>query len=300
MKFLLILITLLISCVTLLSVIFTHPKVRGTSSMLITQAVIELNMSPEKFATANQVDPKRGIDRQPAGLDFYSVRWSSTARGQVFLEHGPYSFAFPNTLRVTGTYDRAFPDKGLFIFDISGGMTAQSDIYHDEARLRFLEFLAMLKQKGWRRFISLRDPRLIGHQALQYALLKKPGRSIPTNVLYSLPIDAEIDLNTWMQIEDNDWRMYAGDAIMKIGFRRDTSRLDLDKPSAYLFSYEIYNRQQLIREHLSFEERKQAAQIWPERKLELEEKRLQKEALLESQGYHIDRSYVGPELNLAQ
>ncbi len=291
MKFLLILITLLISCVTLLSVIFTHPKARGTSSMPIAQAVIELNMSPEKFATANQVDLKRGIDRQPAGLDFYSIDWPSTARGQVFLEHGPYSFAFPNTLGVTGTYDRSFPNKGLYVFHINGGMATQSDIYHDEARLRFLEFLAMLKQKGWRTFINLEDPRLPTHQALHYALQED-------NILYSVPIDAEIDLNTWMQIKANDWRMYAGDAIMKIGFRRDTSRLDLDKPSAYLFSYEIYNRQQLIRNQLSSEERKQAAQIWPERKLELEEKRLQKEALLELQGYHIDRSYIGPELNL--
>ncbi len=293
MKFLLSLITLLISCVTLLSVIFTHPKARGTSSMPIAQAVIELNMSPEKFATANQVDLKRGIDRQPAGLDFYSVEWPSVPGGQVFLEHGPYSFAFPNTLRVTGTYDRAFPDKGLFIFDISGGMTAQSDIYHDEARLRFLEFLAMLKQKGWQRFIGLGDPRLMTNQAVHYALQED-------EILYSLPIDAEIDLNTWMQIKRNKWRMYAGDAVMKIDFHRDTSRLDLDKPSAYLFSYEIYNRQQLIRNQLSSEERKQAAQIWPERKLELEEKRLQKEALLELQGYHIDRSYIDPELELLQ
>ncbi|GAA6169240.1 hypothetical protein [Sessilibacter corallicola] len=284
----------------LLFVLYTQPKEQGMSSMPIAQAVIELNMSPEKFATVNQVDPKRGVNRQPAGLDFYSVEWPSIPGGQVFLEHGPYSFAFSNTIRVTGTYDRAIPSKGLYVFNISGGMTAQSDIYHDEARLRFLEFLAMLKQKGWRRLIGLGDPRLIGHQALQYALLKKPGRSIPTNVLYSLPIDVEIDLNTWMQIEDNDWRMYAGDAIMKIGFRRDTSRLDLDKPSDYFFRYEIYNRQQLIMNQLSSEERKQAAQIWPERKLELEEKRLQKEALLELQGYHIDRSYVDPELKLIQ
>ncbi|MCE2026841.1 hypothetical protein [Sessilibacter corallicola] len=291
MKFPLILITLLMGCVTLLSVIFTHPKAHSTSSMPTAQAVIELNMSPEKFTTVNQVDLKHGIDLQPVGLDFYSVDWPSTARGQVFLEHGPYSFAFPNTLGVTGTYDRSIPKKGLYVFHINGGMATQSDIYHDEARLRFLEFLAMLKQKGWRTFINLEDPRLPTHQALHYALQGD-------NILYSLPIDAEIDLNTWMQIKANDWRMYAGDAILKIGFRRDTSRLDLDKPSAYLFSYEIYNRQQLIMNQLSSEERKNAAQIWPERKLELEEKRLQKEALLELQGYHIDRSYIGPELNL--
>ncbi|GAA6166545.1 hypothetical protein [Sessilibacter corallicola] len=298
MKYALILAAIIVAALILLFVFYSQPKAQGTSSMPIAQAVIELNMSPEKFAAINQVDLKHGIDRQPAGLDFYSVDWPSTARGQVFLEHGPYSFAFPNTLGVTGTYDRSFPNKGLYVFHINGGMATQSDIYHDEARLRFLEFLAILKQKGWQRFIGLGDPRLTAHQALQYALIKKPGRSIPTNVLYSLPIDAEIDLNTWMQIEDNDWRMYAGDAIMKIGFRRDTSRLDLDKPSAYLFSYEIYNRQQLIMNQLSSEERKQAAQIWPERKLELEEKRLQKEALLELQGYHIDKSYVDPVLEL--
>ncbi len=291
MKYALILAAIIVAALILLFVFYSQPKAQGTSSMPITQAVIELNMSPEKFASANQVDPKRGIDRQPAGLDFYSVEWPSTARGQVFLEHGPYSFVFPNTLRVTGTYDHAVPNDGIYVFRITGGMATQSDIYHDEARLRFLEFLAMLKQKGWRTFINLEDPRLPTHQALHYALQED-------NILYSVPIDAEIDLNTWMQIKANDWRMYAGDAIMKIGFRRDTSRLDLDKPSAYLFSYEIYNRQQLIREHLSFEEQKQAAQIWPELKLELEEKRLQKEALLELQGYHIDKSYVDPVLEL--
>ncbi len=148
MKYALILAAIIVAALILLFVFYSQPKAQGTSSMPIAQAVIELNMSPEKFATANQVDLKRGIDRQPAGLDFYSVDWPSTARGQVFLEHGPYSFAFPNTLGVTGTYDRSFPNKGLYVFQINGGMATQSDIYHDEARLRFLESLAMLTQKG--------------------------------------------------------------------------------------------------------------------------------------------------------
>ncbi len=298
MKSVWVIATLLMGLIILLYVFFSHQKAKVVSAKPIAKAFIELNMSPKKFVEVNWVDQKRGIDRQPAGLDFYSIDWSSTQRGQVFLENGPYSFTFPNTLGVMGTYDRALPEKGIFIFDINGGMAAQSDIYHDEARLRFLEFLTMLKAKGWRTFIRLGDPRLSASQALHYALLKKPGRSVPINVLYSLPIDADIDLDTWMQITDNDWRMYAGDVIMKIGFRRDRSRLDLDKPSDYLFKYEIYNRQELVLDQLGNDERKNAAQIWPQRKLELQEQRHQKELLLEQQGYHIDRSYVDPELVL--
>lgn len=291
MRYLLIIGALLLGSLILGYVFFTHQTTKSTPSMPVAKAFIELNMSPEKFVEINWVDQKRGINSQPAGLDFYSVRWPIASLGQVFLENGPYSFTFPNTLRVTGTYDRDLPRKGIYVFRVSGGMSTQSDIYHDEARLRFLEFLAMLRQRGWQTFINLEDPRLPTNQALHYALQED-------NVLYSLPIDADIDLDTWMRITDNDWRMYAGDVIMKIDFLRDTSRLDLDKPSDYLFSYEVYNMQELIINQLENDEQKNAAQIWPQRKLELQERRHQKELLLEQQGYHIDRSYVDPELVL--
>src|SRR5690625_5998471 len=64
---------------------------------------IKIGWTGEEFLRRNNLPAKGSVDKQPAGLNFYEVDWTVSARGTVRLEHGGYSFDIPHALGVVGT-----------------------------------------------------------------------------------------------------------------------------------------------------------------------------------------------------
>ncbi|WP_395344333.1 hypothetical protein PN836_006070 [Ningiella sp. W23] len=283
-------VSMMMFSVIVAALIFYSSSSEEASMNIKQEAFIELKMPPEKFIRVNELDEEKAVDAQPAGVNFYQIDWPSDDRGSVYVDHSKYSFTIENSLGVMGSYQLSKPDRGIYTFNISGGMASQSDISHDEARIRFMDFLQKMQELGWRNFRNFSDARLTSQEGVKYALEK--------DSFYTMPLEYRLTLEQWMKVDSQKWRMYADGMFVFISFIRDNTRLDLDKPSGYFFRYEIMDGQQLAKLELPSDEMDNVKSAFPSKLQELLDQRHKKEVMLEEQGFEIDTSYSDPELKL--
>src|SRR5690625_5518573 len=77
----------------------------GNNTMPPTTVTVDIGQPGELFLNSNDLPSKGTVDRQPAGLNFFRVRWSTAAPGTVVVNHGQHSFDIPFALTLLGTED---------------------------------------------------------------------------------------------------------------------------------------------------------------------------------------------------
>ncbi len=251
---------------------------------------IKLGETGAQFLQRNHLPAKGHINKQPAGLNFYKHRWGTKVRGTVVIEHGKYSFTLPHVLSVTGTEDIEYLDMGLEKFDFNAGMAATSPILHNNARQEFIALLQKLLHLGWKPLFSYNYPRLTGEQAFQY---------YQEDDNYGIPPDYIPSLDEWMQIKSGYWRLYAKNVFLKINFQRDRTRMDPNKPGAYLFSFGLRTQEEHARSNFFGEERAQWQDLWVEKIKAMKKERYSKESALVKRGFTIYTEYDEPEIHPA-
>jgi hypothetical protein len=252
---------------------------------------IKIGQSGEQFLDTNSLPSKGSVDRQPAGLNFYRARWRTQLPGTVIVDHGPYSFEIPFALTVLGTEDADALGEGLKSFDISAGITAADTIPHDEARRVFLRFIQKLTDLGWKRVHFYDDPRLVGEDAFRY---------YEEEDTYNIPPEYRPTLEQWMQMDSPYWSLYAEDVFLNIMFRRDSKRMALDKPGAYLVSFSLISKEEQAKSNFQGEQdRANWMDLWEEKIKGLKKQRYAKEDLLRKRGFTIDTDYEDPKIHPA-
>lgn len=121
------------------------------------------------------------INRQPAGLNFYKIRFPARVKGSATLNSGTRKFVIENIFSITGTEDLEFKDEGLSEFSINCSITEADLISHDEARSKFFSMLQDLLRSGWKTTIPLGAPRLRGKEMTQYLLRSKHDATLDTS-----------------------------------------------------------------------------------------------------------------------
>ncbi len=102
---------------------------------------IKLGESGTQFLQRNHLDSRGNVNRQPAGLNFYQHRWSTTYPGTVYVENGIHSFEIQHVVSITGTEDAEKLGEGISDFSIRALISQNRPTPHDEARLAFITLL---------------------------------------------------------------------------------------------------------------------------------------------------------------
>jgi hypothetical protein len=234
-----------------------------------------------------------GVDRQPAGLNFYTIDYPQDTRKIAQIEHGPYSFDIPPVMGFMGMESMRLPELGIKLLDFT--FVRKDDGQkntHEQAREFFIGYIKMLADLGWRRYQQPDSPRLSGPQSYQYILEEEDLTYVPDlNIIPSL--------NTWKALEDTHiWTLYADDLFMKIKYRREQDPSDKNKTpnesAYYIFSLEITTRDEYAKGYMKFEQRDTWKQHWAPIIKKLKTLRYKKEAELMDKGYVIDTNYQDP------
>ena len=233
-----------------------------------------------------------GVDRQPAGLNFYTIKSQQGARQVARIEHGPYSFDIPPMMKYMGTEDADLPELGIKSLDFT--FVRKDDGQkntHEQAREFFIGYIKMLSDLGWQRFITPSKPRISGSQSYQYIL--------EGNDYYVPDLTVEPSLETWKAMENTHiWTLYTDGLFMKIKYRREQDPSDKnktpDESAYYIFSLEITTKDEFAKGYMKFEQRDTWKQHWVPIIKRLKTRRYKIEAELRDKGYTIDTSYQDP------
>ena len=233
-----------------------------------------------------------GVDRQPAGLNFYTIDAPQGTRKIARIEHGQYSFEIPPVMGFMGVESMRLPELGIKLLDFT--FVRKDDGQkntHEQAREFFIGYIKMLSDLGWQRFITPSKPRISGSQSYQY-ILEEKQRYVPD-------LDIEPSLKTWKAMENTHiWTLYADDLFMKIKYRREQDPSDQhktpDESAYYIFSLEITTKDEFAKGYMKFEQRDTWQQHWASEIKPLKTRRYKIEAELRDKGYTIDTSYQDP------
>ena len=233
-----------------------------------------------------------GVDRQPAGLNFYTIRSPQGTRQVARIEHGPYSFEIPPVMGFMGVESMRLPELGIKLLDFT--FVRKDDGQkntHEQAREFFIGYIKMLADLGWQRFINTSEPRLSGLQSYQYIL--------EGNDYYVPDLNVEPSLKMWKAMGNtHTWTLYADNFFMDIKYRRKQDPSDQHKSpnesAYYIFSLEITTRDEFAKSGMKFEQRDTWKQHWVPIIKRLKTRRYKIEAELRDKGYTIDTSYQDP------
>ncbi|WP_336951644.1 hypothetical protein [Acinetobacter sp. AS167] len=222
---------------------------------------------------------------------FYNQHWDKNPI-DVVIEHGPNSITLHHVIGVQTSV--ANSNDLITGYSVYAGLSNDSTMSHDQARLAMLAIFKDLKQAGWQRYISLSDPRLNDKDALAYA--SKEFYELDPNYVYSL--------DEWMQLKDGSrWMLQANGIYLSITVRRDQTKMDQQQPGAYYVSYKFQSEKEYYAPYFKDDDLKKSAinaarwvSLYPGIKKQMNQIRAKTEAELKAQGITIDESYQDPAL----
>lgn len=241
----------------------------------------------DAFARRNPTIAK--IDRQPAGLNFYELHWSTQAMGKVIVKKGPIGFGIDNVLSVTSTEDMDYPSEGILDIKVNSTLTNTDTINHDDARLLTFAYLKKINQLGWKSTVPRSMARIRGKDMNNYLL--KTGKHTTLDPSY-VP-----SLTEWMQYASlTTWAFYADRVFLTVQITREHTLTDPLQPGAYLLSTSLQNESEHFRRYVDGMERERWRELLPGRVETLKRIREKKEDAFRLEGVAIDENYIDPPI----
>lgn len=231
------------------------------------------------------------VNSQPSGLDFLSLDWRGSAKGRVTLDQPDASVSIDHVIGVQ-TFRRAADGdrQGLTRFAIYAGLNEGGDIGHDAARVHIHGLLSRILAAGWQQMVDADEPRLAGAERLK--------RTLASSNLNGLDARYIPSLTEWMQVEDGTpWSFVRDDAVLQVTFRRDATRLDPAQPGAYFLSLNWMSVHEHFREMVDPDNRARWRDLITGVLEQARQRRSAKEEELSKAGWHIDTSYVDPQVS---
>lgn len=274
-----------LSCFLLYFVLSTN----CLGAALSTRPAVEIEVGENGSSFASTNADRLKINRQPAGLNFYEIRFPRRERGTATLNSGAQKFIIENVLSITGTEDMDFKDEGISEFSIISAITESDLISHDEARVKFFGMLQGLTRAGWKTTIPLDAPRLRGEEMMRYGLRGKNQATLDPSYVPSL--------DEWMRMNSlTGWEFYANHTYLNVTFTREHTLTDSTRPGAYIVSVDLKNEAEEFRRHVDGRDRNRWKEVLPKQLKELVHERERKETELRLQGVKIDNTYVDPPI----
>jgi hypothetical protein len=249
---------------------------------------IELQVGENGASFARRIAALASIDRQPAGLNFYTIRWPVQSMGAVIIKQGTLRLPIENVISVTGIEDMDYPDEGLADVKINSAISNSEKISHDEARIKTIAFLQKIAQIGWKSTIPRDVARIRGKDMNDYLLSAKRTTLDPNYVP---------TLNEWMRYRDlTEWEFYFGRVFLTVQISRQHTLTDPQKLGVYLLSTKLRNESQHFRGYVDGPDRARWKDLLMPQIKEMAENRAEEEAGFRKNGIAIDERYIDPPL----
>jgi hypothetical protein len=272
-----------------LSACDTHSdKIQGDT--MSSNFYVKAGISPDEYNQKNQLHPKKSVDKQPAGLNFYKQRWNNLQLGNVHIENDRFSFEVPHVMSLTGVADVEYLERGIDEFTVRSGINPDEFIGHDQARIQFMKILKNLLELGWQSYIEFHaDPRLSAKESFTYAIEDGAYAPDPSYVP---------TLDEWMALGSGQgWVFYADNVFMEVMFRRNSQHMDKNGEGVYLLTHTILTKDARVRNYFQGKEREQWETLWVESIKKDKIMRYEEEVNLIKQGYYINTQYVEPKFH---
>ena len=285
------LLKILITCISL-TLIIGCQKTEENKKME-SPKIVEIAFK-ESFESFKERYPSVKVEHQPIGANFYEFGWPEKMPGVIRFNMDGDHFDFPNAIHFLMMEVISESNRGITKFSFKSGITYDKKISHDEARLKFHEFLQGLLGKGWKRTVEPADPRLLGSQAMHYMREYENFYSLDPNYLPTL--------KEWMAVDKSInmyWELQAdNEAFISIKLQRKFDKTNSDI-GVYLLSISIVNDQEMGRSHFRPERKLDwnDPKKWNEKKEKFLKEREKAEKDLLSKGYKIDKNYKDYEIN---
>ncbi len=229
------------------------------------------------------------VSRQPAGLSFYKLNWTSNNKGTVRLVHGKHGVTFENVLHVLGTEDDSDKSAGINEFYVVCGITGPNGISDAEARTHIFSVIEKLKLAGWKSTIPFSSPRLFSKDVLSFMLVSGEDTT--------LSADYQPTLEEWVKLENlSTWAFYADGTFIDLSFTRDQILKTDNGRSAYVINLKIRTDEEYYRSFVAPDQRENWRALLPSAIEESTERRQQLEQIAIKKGFKIDSSYTDPPL----
>jgi hypothetical protein len=255
------------------------------------EIIVLIGESSARFLKRNPVGVR--VNRQPAGLDFYSMDWNKSPHANVKVERGPHSFTVPNVTGIQASEDQGeLKAEGFADYTIYSVLSESDSLPHEEARNRIHGILNTVMNAGWTQLIEPGDPRLMGRERLEHTLR--------TSNLNGLDAAYVPTMSEWMRLADRTpWRFYVDGIYMEVFFSRDPKLMASDKPGAYLLTIELQTAQEYFRRFVDPKDRSKWKTLVPGILKDVAHQREQQEDALKAQGLKIQEDYQNPPLPLS-
>jgi hypothetical protein len=176
--------------------------------------------------------PGASIDRHPTGAEFYQHEWMRGNLGFVQIADGKLGFPIDNVLSAIGMADKEVPG-GIYEWSINAGVSPEQSDTPEAALNRVVKLLALIRERGWKRYISVDDPRLTGKEAWAYA---------KDNSEYSLDSAYTPNLDEWKSMTKAmpQWVFQADGNYLKVSISESNMGGFADK-ATYLITVSLKN-----------------------------------------------------------
>ncbi|HDR9484509.1 TPA: hypothetical protein QDC20_002633 [Burkholderia aenigmatica] len=226
----------------------------------------------------------------PSGVYAYTAHWDDRHKlGLVKYVQEKHSFDLDNALIVTGLGDKDSPEDGVDNWDISFNPSSSRLISYEEARDKIAGLLDRLRSAGWVRYIETSEPRLVGKEAMIYALTN-------SGVLYSIDSTYTPSIAEWkslMAVEPR-WYFYADGIFLTLSVSYLSS--GADGMGYYLSDLQVSTASDNYSPYFSdsIERRRNWKKYLSDELRPAVKERSKREAELKAQGYSIDMKYQAP------
>lgn len=263
-----------------------------SSSKMVMQQSIEIEIGESAQALIGRYGKVVDVDNkneQAYGVTFYGVDWPESSQGTVVIKNQKSEVRLDTALGVSGSFDKAHAEEGIYDYSISLGIPPRNNVTHDQARLQFYEMLKRIQQAGWKRWIYPENPRLSGTEAFRYRLVKDQG-------VDSLDPEYVPGLEDWMKLPDmTSWRFYLNGVYMDVQMSRDSTRMKVDEPGAYFVKIKLEGYANFWRNAFNEQDRPHWRDLFPGLQRQMRAERASSEQKLNAQGYSVDTSYHNPD-----
>ncbi|MBB5017500.1 hypothetical protein HNQ59_000764 [Chitinivorax tropicus] len=239
--------------------------------------------------------PNMQVDKQPAGVNFYKVRFPKNGgknQAKILFEFGRNSIEIPAVLSITGPYNLDFPNENISEIWINSGLTENKEEMHDQARQAFFKLLDDIVKAGWKPYLSESYPRLMAKE-----ILRRVAEEKDIDAKFNLRPEYMPTLDEWMALGDSlHWNFHANHVEMQITLSHDITKRDPQKPGAYFMSINLRPMTHAMQDGMAPEERRDWRAVWLKSLPVSHAERAAEEAKAKAAGHQIDTDYQDPPM----
>lgn len=232
------------------------------------------------------------IDRQPAGMNFLSLDWRPPKLGQVKIVTEQSNFEIDNVISVMGTQIARMGNDGVLIMDVTASLHANEYTTREDAYQAYVKLMKQMSEKNWKQYFLPYSERIDKQDNLKY-MSQNMGAVIDPSYILSF--------KEWQEMMNmTNGHMYFNlyNSNINLGISLSRTHKDDEKEQyvvRYGFEHFRYSGFNAISnsDEMTVEQLKQA---FLDERRDNEKDRKFKEEKIKLEGYHIDDSYVDPDV----